>query len=296
MSNILPRALTIAGFDPSGGAGVLADARTFVAFGFQTSAAITSLTFQNSARVFGAAHQTGEAVRAQVVPLLEDYSFACTKTGMLPTREVILEVARLFRETDLPRPVVDPVIMSTSGQRLMEENAIGALKDELMPLARIVTPNIPEAETLTGITITSEAEMRQAAALIRELGARAVLIKGGHLTRQKAEGSRRQAEARPLGRAQNEALAKARASAWRLGGSALADEAIDVLDNEGRVTAFRERWVSGAELHGSGCILSAAIAAGLGKGMTLEDSVAAAKSFVLEAIRDSPRSESWQFS
>jgi hydroxymethylpyrimidine kinase/phosphomethylpyrimidine kinase len=296
MSNILPRALTIAGFDPSGGAGVLADARTFAAFGFETSAAITSITFQNTKHVFGAAHQTGEAVRAQVVPLLEDYSFACTKTGMLPTREIILEVARLFRETDLPRPVVDPVIMSTSGQRLMEESAIGALKDELMPLARIVTPNIPEAETLIGITITSEAEMRQAAALIRELGARAVLIKGGHLTGPKAEGSGRQAEARPLGRAQNEALAKARASAWRLGGSALADEAIDVLDNEGRVTAFREKRISGVDLHGSGCILSAAIAAGLGKGMTLEDSVAAAKSFVLEAIRDSPRSESWQFS
>lgn len=144
-----PRALTIAGFDPSGGAGVLADVRTFSAFGLQASAAITSITLQNTKRVFGALHQTGEAVRAQVMPLLEDYTFACTKTGMLPTREVILEVARLFRETDLPRPVVDPVILSSSGQRLMEENAIGALIEELIPLARLVTPNIPEAETLT---------------------------------------------------------------------------------------------------------------------------------------------------
>ena len=162
MLDVSPRALTIAGFDPSGGAGVLADVRTFAAFGLQASAAITSITFQNTERVFGAVHQTGEAVRAQVMPLLEDYTFACTKTGMLPTREVILEVARLFRETSLPRPVVDPVILSSSGQRLMEQDAIGALLDELIPLARLVTPNIPEAETLTGITITSEADMRQA--------------------------------------------------------------------------------------------------------------------------------------
>jgi hydroxymethylpyrimidine/phosphomethylpyrimidine kinase len=247
MLDVSLRALTIAGFDPSGGAGVLADTRTFAAFGFQASAAITSITLQNSMRVFGVAHQTGEAVRGQVMPLLEDYSFACTKTGMLPTREVILEVARLFRETDLPRPVVDPVILSSSGQRLMEENAIGALIAELIPLARLVTPNIPEAETLTGITITSEADMRRAAAVIREMGTPAVLVKGGHL----------------------------------------AGEAVDVLDNEGKVTVFRERRISGAELHGSGCILSAAIAAGLGKGMSLEDSVGAAKSFVLEALRNS---------
>ena len=264
-----PKALTIAGFDPSAGAGVLADVRTFVAFGFQAVAAITSVTFQNTARVFGALHQMGEAVRAQVMPLLEDDEIVCAKIGMLPTRDVVLEVARLFRETNLPRPVVDPVIMSSSDHRLMEESALAALIEELLPLARLVTPNIPEAETLTGIAITSEAEMRRAAATIRELGARAVLIKGGHLKKQKVEGSR-----------QETGTDKA------LDGS---DEAIDVLDNEGKVTVFRERRVSGAELHGSGCILSAAIAAGLGQGKTLEDSVRAAKSFVLEAMRNSLR-------
>jgi len=252
MLDVSPRALTIAGFDPSGGAGVLADARTFAAFGFETSAAITSITFQNSMRVFGATHQTAETVRAQITPLLEDYRFACTKTGMLPTREVILEVVRLFRETDLPRPVVDPVILSSSGHRLMEENAIGLLIAELIPLACVVTPNIPEAETLTGITITSETDMRHAAAAIRQMGAAAVLVKGGHL----------------------------------------AGDAIDVLDNGGKVMVFREQRICGAALHGSGCILSAAIAAGLGKGIALEDSVGAAKSFVLEEIRDSARNES----
>ena len=173
-------ALTIAGFDPSGEAGVLADARTFAAFGFHASAAITSLTFQNRARVFGAVHQSGEAVRAQVMPLLDDYKIVCSKIGMLPTREVVREVARLFRETDLPSPVVDPVMISTSGQRLMEEDALDSLISDLLPVTRLITPNIPEAEQLTRVPITSEPEMRQAAAMIRGLGARAVLIKGGH--------------------------------------------------------------------------------------------------------------------
>lgn len=239
-------ALTIAGFDPSGGAGVLADIRTFADFGLRASAAITSITFQNSAGVFGAAHQSSEVVRAQIEPLLEGFQIACAKTGMLPTPEVVSEVARLFRETELPRPVVDPVLWSTSGHRLMEADALRVLVSELIPLARVVTPNISEAETLTATTITSEADMRRAAGAIREMGAPAVLIKGGHL---------------------------------------VLEEAIDVLDNNGQVTVFRERRISGAELHGSGCILSAAIAAGLGKNMTLEDSVGAAKSFVLKAIQ-----------
>ncbi len=239
-------ALTIAGFDPSGGAGVLADMRTFAEFGLQGLAAITSITFQNSAGVFGAAHQSSEVVRAQVEPLLVGMRIASAKTGLLPTREVVSEVARLFRESELPAPVVDPVLWSSSGHRLMEADALAVLVKELIPLAQLVTPNISEAETLTGTTITSEADMRHAAIAIRELGAVAVLIKGGHL---------------------------------------VAEEAIDVLDDNGQVTVFRERRISGANLRGSGCILSAAIAAGLGNGLSLENSVDEAKSFVLEAIR-----------
>jgi len=256
-----PTALTIAGFDPSGGAGVLADVRTFAALGLPAVGAITSITFQTQDSVFGAAHQTAEVLRAQIAPVLAASTIVCAKTGMLPTREIVLEVARLFRESDLPAPVVDPVIVSSSGYALMEADALAALTDQLLPLAAVLTPNVPEAETLAGITIRSETDMRRAAAIIRELGAHAVLVKGGHLKRQKAEDRRQKAEGD--------------------------GRAIDVLDNEGKVTVFREKRIAGAELHGSGCILSAAIAAGLGKGMTLEESVGVAKKFVLESIRNS---------
>jgi hydroxymethylpyrimidine kinase/phosphomethylpyrimidine kinase len=266
----LPIALTIAGLDPSGGAGVIADIRTFAAFGCFATAAITSLTFQNTTGVFGALNQTGATVRAQVLPIIDDLTVSCAKTGMLPTREVIAEVARLFHESELPSPVVDPVMRATSGDDLIEDDAVSCLVSDLFPLARVVTPNIPEAERLTGKSITNEEEMRQGARLIRAMGARAVLVKGGHLwKKQKAVGGRQKAEQ----------VADA---------SAFSGEAIDVLDNDGRVTVFRDELIAGGEVHGSGCTLSAAMAACLGKGMSLEESVDAAKRFVTEAIRQSP--------
>jgi len=253
----LPNALTIAGFDPSGGAGVLADVQTFAAFGYRASAAITSITFQNDQQATGAVHQTAATVRGQIDSLVQQFHFAGAKTGMLPTREVVREVARIFRESELPAPVVDPVMVSSSGMRLLEADALEVLIAELLPVARVVTPNIPEAEALTGLHITSEAEMTEAAKIIRGLGARAVLIKGGHLG-QKALGSTQKAEV---------------------------SEAIDLLDDEGTVTVFRAEFVSGANIRGSGCMLSAAIAAGLGKAMSLEDSVRQAKDFVLNELR-----------
>src|SRR4051812_28136555 len=157
--NRLPVALSIAGFDPSGGAGLVADIKTFTAFGCFATAAVTSLTFQNTTGVFGAIHQTAEAVRAQVLPVVEDFEIACAKTGMLPSREVIEEGARLFRETRLPQPVVDPVVRSTSGYDLIDDEALRSLVRELLPLARVVTPNIPEAERITGLRINDEEGM-----------------------------------------------------------------------------------------------------------------------------------------
>jgi len=156
------------------------------------------------------------------------------------------------------------------------------LIDELLPLAHLITPNIPEAEQLTEMPITSELEMRQAANIIRGLGARAVLIKGGHLGEQYAEGGGQEAGGR---RQEAEGRSRVADSEEVTDTFTLPADSIDVLDNEGRVTVFRERRIPGGELHGSGCILSAAIAAGLGQGMTLEDSIKAAKKFVWEAIR-----------
>ena len=248
----MPVALTIAGFDPSGGAGVVADIKTFTAFGCFAAAAVTSLTFQNTTGVFGAAHQTAETVRAQVLPVVEDFHVAGLKTGMLPTREVIVEVARLLRETSLREttaPVIDPVVRSTSGYDLIDDDALAALRSELLPLARVVTPNIPEAERLTNLTIKTEADMRRAAQAIREMGARAVLVKGGHLS----------------------------------------GDALDVLDDGGQVQLFRAPRLRTDATHGTGCTLAAAIAACLARGMNLAEAVATAKRFVTAAIKQSPQ-------
>jgi hydroxymethylpyrimidine kinase/phosphomethylpyrimidine kinase len=284
----LPSALTIAGFDPSAGAGVLADARVFAAFGYHASAAITSITFQNASQAKGAVHQTAATIRGQINSLLEEFQFACAKTGMLPTRDVVREVARIFRERELPAPVVDPVMVSSSGMRLMEEDALENFITDLLPVARLVTPNIPEAEALSGLVITSEREMREAAKLIRRLGARAVLIKGGHLEGQRAEGSKLIAEGRRQKAAGEEAGGMPALSAEAF---TFPEEAMDVLDDDGEVTVFRAEFIPGAKLRGSGCILSAAIAAGLGKGMSLEDSVRQAKDFVLNELRGARQSQ-----
>jgi hydroxymethylpyrimidine kinase/phosphomethylpyrimidine kinase len=241
-------ALTVAGFDPSGGAGVVADVKTFTAFGCFAAAAVTSLTYQNTTGVFGAAHQTAEAVRAQVLPVVEDMAVAGVKTGMLPTREIIREVARLVRECGLPAPVVDPVVRSTSGYDLIDDEALDSLKRELLPLARVATPNVPEAERITGLRIRGEEEMRRAARMMREMGARAVLVKGGHLT----------------------------------------GRALDLLDDGGEVRTFSAERVESTSTHGTGCTLSAALAACLARGMALADAVAVSKNFVTEAIKSAP--------
>src|ERR1044071_5568032 len=144
-----PIALSIAGFDPSGGAGVLADVRVFESLGLKPAAAITSITFQNAKTFLGAVHVKAEDVRKQVESLLVDSRIVCAKTGMLPTSEVVKEVVRLFREQALPRPVVDPVFRASAGRELISQGAITSMVEQLFPLAALVTHNIMEAETLT---------------------------------------------------------------------------------------------------------------------------------------------------
>ena len=241
-----PVVLTIAGIDPSGGAGIVADIKTIAAFGCFPAGAITSITFQNAQRVFGAVHQSAATLRAQVEPIVQDATVAAAKTGMLPTAEIVAEVARLFREEDLPAPVVDPVMVSTSGHDLIGDEAFQILKTELLSVARVVTPNIPEAERLAGFSIQSEADMKRAAEAICSLGARAVLVKGGHRN-----------SARDI-----------------------------LLDENGNFTEFREEYIPVGEVHGSGCTLSAAIAAALGKGMSLESAIGAAKKYLTDQIRN----------
>lgn len=252
-SEAKPVVLTIAGVDPSGGAGIVADIKTIAALGCFPAAALTSITFQNTTGVFGAEHLTVQTLRAQVEPIVQDLTVAAAKTGMLPTAEIVAEVVRLFSEEALPAPVVDPVVVATSGDVLIDEEAFEILKTRLFPLARIVTPNIPEAEKLAGFAIESEADMRRAAEVIQSMGARAVLVKGGHK-------------------------------------QVKAGEAVDVLFSEnGIITEFRSEYLDVGEVHGSGCTLSAAIAACLGRGLPLEDAVGAAKEYVNNAIRTAPR-------
>ena len=242
--------LTIAGIDPSGGAGIVADIKTIAEFGCFPAAAITSITFQNEKRVFGAEHQSAATLRAQVEPIFQDARIAAAKTGMLPTAEIVAEVARLFREEDLPAPVVDPVMVSTSGHDLIGEPAFEILKRDLLPLARVVTPNIPEAERLAGFSIRTEADMRRAAEAIKSLNARAVLVKGGHLS-----------------------------------------SATDILlDENGIFTEFREEFIDVGEVHGSGCTLSAAIAANLANNLLLPDAISSAKKYLTDQIRKLTRS------
>ena len=250
IDNDKPVVLTIAGIDPSGGAGIVADIKTIAEFGCFPAAAITSITFQNAKRVFGAEHQTAATLRAQVEPIVQGAKVAAAKTGMLPTAEIVAEVVRLFREEDLPSPVVDPVMVSTSGHDLIGDAAFQILKNDLLRLARVVTPNIPEAERLAGFAIQSEGDMKRAAEVIKSLGAPAVLVKGGHRLSSRAD-------------------------------------AVDILiDDSGTISEFREEFIDAGEVHGSGCTLSAAIAAALGLGMSLPAAVRAAKQYLTNAIRE----------
>ena len=256
MTSQTPLVLTIAGFDPSGGAGIIADVKTIVHCGCRPAAAITSLTFQNAAGVYGATHETAKSLRAQVVPVIKEQQLAAVKIGMLPTAELVWEASALVAENHLPGPIIDPVLKSTSGYELIEPEAIEVWLRELMPLARLITPNIPEAESLTGIKIFDERGMHEAAAKLRQMGARAVLIKGGHASWEPGEGNGEQGQ----------------------------KQAADILDDAGEVTSFRGDWITAPLVRGTGCMLSSAIAAGLAHGADLKTSISDAKKYVAAEI------------
>jgi hydroxymethylpyrimidine kinase/phosphomethylpyrimidine kinase len=245
-----PVCITIAGLDPSGGAGIIADINTFSAFGCFAAAAVASITFQNTTGVFGAVHQSGETVRRQVEPILADYSVAAVKTGMLPTHEVIETVAALIGPSGIPAVVVDPVVRSTSGYDLIDDSALHSLMELLFPLAVVITPNIPEAERIAAMAIESESDVREAAGIMRAKGARNVLIKGGHFRSE--SGAR------------------------------------DFLFEGDRLHVFEAEYIDTTATHGTGCTLAAAITANLALGRPLVEAVDISKRFVTAAIRTSP--------
>ena len=255
-----PVCLTIAGLDPSGGAGIIADIKTFSAFGCFATAAVASVTFQNTTGVFGAVHQTAESVRKQIEPVLDDYDVAAVKIGVLPTCEIIETVSEIISERQLRNIVVDPVIRSTSGFDLIEDAALATLIEKLFPLADLITPNIPEAERIARIKITSAAEIEQAARIMRLMGAKNVLIKGGH--ELSADCGLRIAESKR--------------------------KANDYLFIGEQLRVFEGEFIETSSTHGTGCVLSSAIAANMALGKNLIEAIKIAKDFVTEAIRTAP--------
>jgi hydroxymethylpyrimidine/phosphomethylpyrimidine kinase len=245
-----PVALTIAGSDPSGGAGIQADLKTFHQFGVYGEAVITLLTVQNSVRVSRVDIMDPALVLEQLEAVLEDIPPGAAKTGALGSPEMVLAVARAATGFVFPL-VVDPVMVSKHGLPLLSESSVSAIREHLLPRAALITPNVPEAEVLTGMTIHTLDDMRRAACRIREMGARAVLIKGGHLESHSTD-------------------------------------VVDVLFEGMEWHEFPAIRLDTRHTHGTGCTYSAAITAGLARGASLESAVACAKGFIHEAIRTNP--------
>ena len=243
-----PVALTIAGSDPSGGAGIQADLCTFAAFGVHGASVLTALTAQDTRGVRAIAEVAPAFVGQQLDAVLDDLPVRAAKTGMLHRAPVIDAVVDRLRARPVPHLVVDPVMVATSGDPLLEPAGIAALRERLLPLATLVTPNLREAEVLTGRAVTTVREMREAARALVARGARAALVKGGHL----------------------------------------AGDAVDVLHDGRGFRELRAPRREGRRLHGTGCVLSAAITAGLALGNDLDDAVAEAKRYVTLAIETAP--------
>ncbi|MBI2884040.1 MAG: bifunctional hydroxymethylpyrimidine kinase/phosphomethylpyrimidine kinase [Candidatus Methylomirabilis oxyfera] len=239
------RVLTIAGSDSGGGAGIQADLKTFAALGVFGTSAITSVTAQNTVGVQGVYDLPPEFVSRQIDSVLEDITIDAAKTGMLSNRAIIEVVAEKVKAHAITRLVVDPVMVAKSGARLLQPRAVKALIERLLPLALVVTPNVPEAEVLWGQRIVGLAEMREAAQQIHNLGPRYVVIKGGHL------GIR----------------------------------AIDLLYDGSSFTMLDVDRIDTPHTHGTGCVFSAAITAELAKGSPVPEAVATAKRFIAAAIR-----------
>ena len=245
----MPTALTIAGSDPSGGAGIQADLKTFAAFGVYGASAITAVTVQNTVGVDQAMALDADLVTAQIETVASDFTIHATKIGILATAAIVEAVTAAIDELELPLVVVDPVLVATSGERLLDEDGVRALTAELLARARLVTPNVAEAEALSGRRIDSRESARDAARVIRDLGARAVLITGGHA---RWDGADR--------------------------------EVVDLLLDGEAWHELRVARVETVATHGTGCTFASAIAAGLALKRSLAEAAADAQRYVAGAL------------
>lgn len=241
----IPVALTVAGSDSGGGAGIQADLKTFAALGVYGASAVVAITAQNTKSIKKVHEIPLEVVEEQINAVLEDVEVGAVKTGMLYNSKIVLTVAKLLRNYKLPL-VVDPVILAKDGTQLLKGEAIEALVNELLPIATIVTPNIPEAERLTGILAKDVESIKLAAKkIVEDYGAKATVIKGGHLP---------------------------------------GNESIDILYYEGKYRELKTNKIATKNTHGTGCVFSAAITAELAKGKQIQEAVELAKNFVTQAI------------
>ena len=239
-------ALTIAGSDSSGGAGIQADLKTMTAHGVYGMSAITALTAQNTTGVTGIMEVTPEFLREQIDDIFTDIYPDAVKIGMVSSRRLIEVIAERLAHYGAANIVVDPVMVATSGARLIGEEAVETLKERLLPMATVLTPNIPEAEVLSGMDVRTAEDMERAAALIGDTYGCAVLVKGGHQL----------------------------------------NDANDLLYRGGRLKWFRGKRIHNPNTHGTGCTLSSAIASNLAKGRDLDASVEMAKRYLSLALSD----------
>jgi hydroxymethylpyrimidine/phosphomethylpyrimidine kinase len=244
-----PRALSVAGSDSGGGAGIQADLKTFSALGVYGMTAITAVTVQNTKGVSGYEALSPTTVGEQIRAVVSDIGVDAAKTGMLATSAIVEAVADALGETGVPNLVVDPVFVSKHGHALLEEDAVRALRDRVLPLAALVTPNLPEAAGLAGFEVSTRDLMQDVAEVIIAMGPGAVLVKGGHL--------------------------------------AGATDADDLFFDGERMEWISGERIDTTNTHGTGCTLSSAIAAHLARGAELPEAVRAGKAFVTEAIRNS---------
>ncbi len=237
--------MTIAGSDSGGGAGIQADLKAFAAMRVYGTSVLTAITAQNTLDVTDVMEIPVSVIESQIDTVLADIGTDVVKTGMLSSAEIIEAVATKLREHGIDKLVVDPVMVAKSGARLLREDAVEAMRTQLLPLATVVTPNIPEAEALSGRKIESLDDAREAAVEIVALGAKSAVVKGGHLD----------------------------------------GPATDILYDGGEIRAFTAQKISTTSTHGTGCTFASATAAGLAKGLSVREAVGEAKKYVTATIR-----------